>query len=243
MELVWLGFGAFFVVSLAVGVRLVALAVRTGHAPELLIGLGVLGIGPVGFGLQTLAGLAGGYELAETLAATGACATAIGIWAKLTFNQLVYRRESRAALVATGVLALAVAAHLLAQPLLGSFVDATRDIPLMAARGALQSIALGWGSAEAFVYWARLRKRARLGLADPVLVNRFLMWAISAGAAGLGTATGVAASLATGASPLELPAIVASSSAHGFVAAIGMWLAFAPPRAYVAWVSGRRASA
>jgi hypothetical protein len=243
MDLVWVGFGAFFVVSLTVGVRLVALAGRTRRVPELLIGLGVLGIGPVGFGLQTLAGLVKGYELAETLAATGAFATAIGIWAKLAFNWLVYRRESRFAALATGALALTVAVHLLAQPVLGSFTDATESIPLMAMRGALQSIALAWGSAEAFAYWGRLRKRARIGLADPVLVNRFLMWAISAGAAGFGTAIGVAASVAWNASPLQLPAIVASSSAHGFVAALGMWLAFAPPRAYVAWLSGGRAAA
>jgi hypothetical protein len=243
MDFVWVGFGAFFVVSLAVGVRLVTLAAHTRQAPELLIGLGVLGIGPVGFGLQTLAGLVSGYELAETLAIAGACATAIGIWAKLTFNWLVYRRESRAALNATGILAIAVAAQLLAQPMLGSFVEAGENIPLTAARGALQSIALAWGSAEAFAYWGRLRKRARLGLADPVLVNRFLMWAISAAAAGLGTAIGVTASVVSGAGPLQLPSIVASSSAHGFVAAVGMWLAFAPPRAYVAWLSSGRAAA
>ena len=44
MQLVWIGFAAFFVVSLGVGARLLALARRTRQAPELLIGLAVLGI-------------------------------------------------------------------------------------------------------------------------------------------------------------------------------------------------------
>ena len=134
---------------------------------------------------------------------------------------LVYRSASRVAAVATGLLALAVGAQLLAQPMLGSFLAAARNVPLSSARNIIQVIALGWGASEAFAYWARLRKRERLGLADPVLANRFLMWGVSAAAAGLGTAIGVAASLATGRSVLELPAVLASSSAH-HIAAIGI---------------------
>jgi hypothetical protein len=243
MQLVWAGFAAFFVVSLGVGVRLLALALRTRQAPELLIGLAVLGIGPIGFGLQTVASLAGAEEYAEALAATGAAAVALGIWAKLIFNWLVYRRASRVALAVMLTLSLAVAANLLAQPLLGSFLDASRDVALIGARGALQALALAWGAGEAFAYWGNLRRRARLGLADPALVNRFLMWAVSASAAALGTAIGVGASLGNGKAMFASPAVVASSSAHGFVAAFGMWLAFAPPRAYLAWIAGARARA
>jgi hypothetical protein len=243
MTWVWSGFAVFFVVSLCVGLQLLALAHRTRKAPELLIGLAVLGIGPVGFGLMAIAGLPEAGPYAEALAATGAGALAIGLWAKLFFNWLVYRRASRAALAATLALSAAVAAHLLAQPLLGSFVDAMRDIRLGAARGALQVAALAWSAGEAFAHWQRLRRRVRLGLADAVLANRFLMWAGSASAAALGTAVGVAASLATGRATLELPAILASSSALGLAAALGMWLAFAPPRAYVAWISGATARA
>ena len=50
MALVWIGFLAFFVVSFVVGVRLLLLWRQTRQLPELLIGTGVLGIGPVGFG-------------------------------------------------------------------------------------------------------------------------------------------------------------------------------------------------
>ena len=53
--LVWVGFIAFFVVALVVGVRVLMLARRTRELPELLMGIGVLGIGPVGFGLQVAA--------------------------------------------------------------------------------------------------------------------------------------------------------------------------------------------
>ena len=243
LQLVWLGFGAFFVTSLAVGLRLVALWWRTRRAPELLIGLGVLGIGPVGFGLQACAVALWRYPQAEALATAGAAAGAVGLWAKLVFNWSVYRRGSRFAAVALFLLCAGVAAQLLVQPFLGSFLDAARDLEMTALRGGLQVLALGWGAAEALLYWVRMRRRLRLGLADPVVTNRFLLWGLSAAAAGLGTAIGVGYLLATGISPLESPEILASSSAHGFVAAVGMWLAFVPPRPYVRLVAGRRAAA
>ncbi len=50
-----IGFGSFLVASLVVGLRLVLLSRRTGQLPELLIGVGVLGIGPLGFGLSMIA--------------------------------------------------------------------------------------------------------------------------------------------------------------------------------------------
>lgn len=243
MLLVWAGFAVFAAVSLLVGVRLLVLASRTRERPELLIGVAVLGIGPVGFGLQTVAGALETSALAEALAAAGAIAVAVGLWAKLGFNWLVYRRDSALALAATLTLSAVVLAHLVAQPLLGSFLDAVRSVGLSALRGGVQATALAWGAAEALGYWTQLRRRERLGLADPVLVNRFLMWAISAAAAGLGTGLGVAASFATGKGPLELPAVLVSSSAHGLVAALGMWLAFAPPPAYRAWLSRARSAA
>jgi hypothetical protein len=238
MQLVWIGFGVFFLASLGVGLRLLALAGRTRQAPELLIGLAVLGIGPVGFGLQAVAVTVEAPGLAEALATAGAVSVACGLWAKLLFNWLVYRRDSRIALAVCVALAVVVATHLLAQPMRGSFLNGAQSVSFGAVRGALQAAALGWGAVEAVIFWGRLRRRSRIGLAEPALVNRFLMWAISAAAAGIGTAVGVAGSLASGKPPIEIPWVLASSSAHGIVAAIGMWLAFAPPRAYARWVAG-----
>ena len=48
--LILVGFLTFFVVALTVGIRLLLLWGRTRQLPELLMGIGVLGIGPVGFG-------------------------------------------------------------------------------------------------------------------------------------------------------------------------------------------------
>ena len=60
----WIGFGAFFASSLVVGVRLLLLARQTGKLPEFLIGIGVLGIGPFGYGLSMLAFVLASHSLA-----------------------------------------------------------------------------------------------------------------------------------------------------------------------------------
>ncbi len=96
-----------------------------------------------------------------------------------------------------------------------------------------------WGSAEALVYWRKMRRRLRLGLADPVVTNRFFLWGLGAGAAGLGTAIGMVAQLVTGLPPLQMPWITLSSSLHGLTAAVALWLAFVPNQAYLRFIEAR----
>ena len=57
-----IGFGSFLLASLVVGVRLILLSHRTRQLPELLIGVGVLGIGPLGFGLSMIGALPGRWR-------------------------------------------------------------------------------------------------------------------------------------------------------------------------------------
>ena len=93
-----------------------------------------------------------------------------------------------------------------------------------------------WGSAEALVYWRRMERRSQIGLADPAVTNRFLLWGIGAGAAGIGSAVGLSASIVMGQANVEIPWVIMSSSMHGLVAAIALSLAFVPPASYLRWV-------
>jgi hypothetical protein len=240
---VWIGFVAFFVASLACGIRLVALWWKNRELPELLIGLGVLGIGPVGFGFVTIGQLLGADHgaLARVVSGLGVFATSGGVFAKFVFNYKVYhpnRGEVKALVAVVGAVLLA---GFLGQWAGDGFATLTAVDATYLTRSALQIACLLWGAFEALRYWRLMERRQRIGLADPLVTNRFLLWGIGAGAAGVGTAVGVTAQLWTGRPPLEIPAAMLSSSLHGLVAAFAMWFAFLPAERYRRWIEARAA--
>ena len=235
------GFAVFFVASLGVGVRLLLLWRRTRQLPELLIGVGVLGIGPVGFGLSTIAeALRPAHPaVAQAIFAPALLALAIGAISKYLFNWRVYHPSNRAVKRFVWAMAGLAAGVYLADGVVTRFRSPWDLNPGYFARSAFQIGCLLWGSAESLRYWVMMRRRLRLGLADPIVTNRFFLWGLGAGAAGIGTAVGIGMQAVTGVSALEHPGIMLSSSLHGLVAAIAMWLAFVPNARYRRFIEGR----
>jgi len=232
-----IGFLAFFVVALVVGTRLLLLWRRTRQLPELLMGIGVLGIGPIGFGAMTIGTVSmSNPPIANAAFAMGTVAVAVGVLAKCTFNWLVYRRESVIAKIVTCGVGMLLLVVLATQVLDGQWTPTTAMAWDSLSRSFVQVGCLFWGSAESLYYWSRLRRRMTLGLADSVIVNRFLMWGLGAGFAGLGTGIGVTAEIITGIPTLQIPWVVSTSSAFGFAAAVSIYLAFVPPERYVRYV-------
>jgi hypothetical protein len=107
---------------------------------------------------------------------------------------------------------------------------------------------------ESLRYWRMLRRRLRLGLADPVVTDRFLLWAIWAACATLnyvadlasrslywllyGTVQPVPEHLATMVAPTIVVTMVL-----GVVSAVTLFLTFFPSPAYRRWVERRSALA
>lgn len=238
---IWIGFVAFFVVALVVGIRVLLLASRTHELPELLMGIGVLGIGPVGFGLLVVAQqLQASHPLGfQVMVGTASLAISCGVMAKFVFNWRVYHPTSAGARAIAISGGLVLFATLLYSGIAFGFTDVGPMTPQSLIRSGLQVGCLLWGAGESFAYWMKMRRRIRLGLADPVVANRFLMWALGAFAAGWGTAVGTLGQLVTGAEMIRSPWIMASSSLHGLVAAIAIALAFVPPASYLRYIRSR----
>jgi hypothetical protein len=110
--------------------------------------------------------------------------------------------------------------------------------PSYVAQQVLGLLALGWTSWEALRYGRQMRRRLALGLADPVVVDRLLLWG-----GGVGVATLM--SLTTGIARLrgvDLQATLAGAAfvgISGVIAAGSIYLAFFPPAAYARWVARR----
>jgi hypothetical protein len=108
-----------------------------------------------------------------------------------------------------------------------------------------------WAAAESFRYHAALRRRLRIGLAEPALVNRFWLWGAWATATGLLALSELLARIAyvwiTGETQVVLVdrampiivATVAATSTVGSVAVALLWLTFFPSRRYLEWIERR----
>jgi hypothetical protein len=239
--LVAVGFGVFFLVSLAIGLRLLALSSRTGRLPERLIGIGILGIGPAGMGcmLVSAALRSAAPPLSQGVAALALVAIAAGSVAACVFNWKVFRPDSAAA--RAWVFATALLYGLAFGLELGTtgFADPLRPGLGGRAVSALCTVNLLWGAWESLLYYALMRRRLRIGLADPLVANRFLVWGLGIGSAGVGSLLSVGIQQATGLSMSELPGLTLSNSLFGLASAVLMWLAFVPPASWKRYIQSQ----
>jgi hypothetical protein len=98
-------------------------------------------------------------------------------------------------------------------------------------------IAYVWCFAEATAYYANMRKRARHGLADPIVTNRVLLWsgyAVCGAVTELVYMVAIAVGASVGAYPFIFDAIMIVTTAAGSLLVV---LAFFPPPIYLRWVA------
>jgi hypothetical protein len=232
-----IGGGAYCVVAFVIGLRLMGLSARTRELPELLIGTAVLFLAGVGYPLSAAARQAPGLADA-TRAALGAGAglvAAAGLVANTAFTHTLFRQGVGWAKALVLGIGLGTAALFVVQSIPGGWARGDRFwsiLPLLIA------VSYGWAFVECGRYHRLLRRRLRLGIADPVVTNRFGLYAAATGLALLTNLVGSAfwwlhVEMIT--SPLggTLLFVLGTSSS------VLMMLAFLPPRAYLAWVRAR----
>lgn len=237
VEISVLGFAAFVLASLVVGVRLLLLAGRTRELPELTIGLTLLLLGGIG-SLLAIASQTGAERLGSALpwvVASGIfCINTGGITLWL-FTWRTFRPTSRwaLALVVLGGMAAVggFAGHGLG-PGFGTVSPA--EVGIWHWIGfASRSLPFLWTSIEAWLYYRAMRRRARLGLAEPLVANRLLLWAM-ASACVFAIFAMVTVVMVGGRAP-QFGIIFTLRSVLGLVTAGLVWLAFFPPRFYRSW--------
>lgn len=223
-----IGFGSFVLASAVVGLRLLRIALRTGQTPEFAIGTALFAGGGVGYGLVVLAFAAQAFPLSVvpiavlggTLCASfGAVALAFGVWR-------IFRPRQRWPLAVVGGIAAVLALSLAAR--VAQLAQVPASTPVFWSFTAGSAAAYLWSAIESLRFHALMRRRLRIGLGDPAIAARFLLWGVSACAAlGIHLCSAINRHL----DPSTLPAaLVGIQSGFGLVAAAGIWLAFFPPR-------------
>jgi hypothetical protein len=178
----------------------------------------------------------------------------LGMTGIALFTQRVFRPRSRAARGCVAALAGVMALGFAGVAAIGRFeVQVVPSWPYWISVVARWT-PMAWMAAESIAYWKTLDKRRRVGLADPLLVNRFLLWGAWAGTICLLQLSDPAARLwyvaATGSADAwnaerGLPiiqTIVALTSVLGAIAAAVLVLAFFPTPRYRRWIAARAAA-
>jgi hypothetical protein len=223
------GQAAFIAASLTLGAKLVLLWRRTREVPELAIGLSFL----LGGGVAYLAWLALAVGVARGASAAllgpvlllGLVCTCLGAIANGVGIARIFRPDARWPLPCLGGLALWMAGA----AGVGA-VSAPERASVAFWAGILAILPIyGWAAGEALVLARTLHRRARLGLADPVVVNRIAQWGVSGVIVVLMTSFSFASRLLHG--PVMPPWVSALNAGLGVVAAAAIWLGFFPPRA------------
>ncbi|MCP3983442.1 MAG: hypothetical protein GY723_03585 [bacterium] len=255
--MIFLGPLLVFFLFIAPGIRLLTLASRTGQSPEFWGGLYFVGAS-IGLSGRVLGSSLLGTqpELADSINVIGHVAFASGTIAMTIFTLRVFHPSERGAQnLAWAIIAaiLATSAH----TLIGGYASMENSYSMVATNLA-RLLPTSWAFYESVRFWRAMRRRDNLGLADPVVTNRFLLWSIWTGAVTalplIALAFRLIVIVTLGNEPderllgTELAAVLLRligvfSVTIASLAATALTLAFFPPAAYLKRVRGRTVSA
>jgi hypothetical protein len=95
-----------------------------------------------------------------------------------------------------------------------------------------------WSAAEALYRHTLARRRLAVGLAEPVVADRFLLWGIF-GLAAAGVVAANALGVLLGENLSTSPVVLLPMAVFGLAASAAIYLAFVPPAPYLRWVEAR----
>lgn len=175
----------FSVLAIVIGVRLITLSRRTQRVPERSLGLGFIGTAGLGYGLLMFAMIgkrAAGWDDAPSyyswLLMLGWVFHNLGVLFMLDFVHRVFRPDEGWARTLKYTMGLVLWVGWLADMSTGGLA-ATRPSHFYWVAFAVIGTYPLWTAVEAYRYWGLMRKRVALGLADPLVANRFLLWTIA----------------------------------------------------------------
>lgn len=234
-----LGLLAFLVASLTVGVRLLRLGLRTRGLPELTIGTGFVVGAVVGYVPETVV-LSTDWlspEGEQLILSVTQVAIRLAALSILLFTWRVFRPDARWAGGLAGLLSACLVVSYVAFPSTQIYAQSTTERLWYDLFAVSRSLCLAWGAIESLLYYAGARKRLRLGLSDPLVCNRFLMWGIGLSATSMLMASTLLAPLA-GVDPAAASWVLLESLL-GLIGAISIFLTFFPPPVYQRFVTQR----
>jgi hypothetical protein len=231
----------YTIASFVVGLRLILRSRQSRGVPELLIGLTYFTAPGIGYPIAVLGRMLPEHSDRLVAVMIGQPLIVFGCCSFMFFNAKVFRPGAAwAMLVATlGALVLVVGGAITVWG-----YASTADAALVTARssigtGTMLTVlggAYAWTAFEGFRYRGMMKKRQAIGLADPMVANRFLLWGF-AGLVSMAWNAISAAYLLAGHNIGVHPVPVLTTSLGGLVCTVLQVLIFMPPGWYARWIT------
>jgi hypothetical protein len=228
------------IVYLIVGARLLRLASRTGETPERLLA-----------GLFIASGLSYVIYISPIIVKLDSLWTPLNFAGRVAYlpapvllaaftRQLFRREDPWAAWLVVGTAALLVAG-VAGSALGGDWEGFSLGGGWFWLEWVGYTVPFGWAGAEAFGQYRQARRRLALGLCDPLICNRLLLWSLFA-TMQLCVSLAILAQYAS----YEQQSLFSATwdTVVGVLEILSIapiWLAFFPPAAYRRWIAGGEA--
>jgi hypothetical protein len=231
---------AYTILSLVVGGRLIRRGLPARALPELLMGLAYFLAPGLGYPMVVGAAAVPGSALSTWLLGVGHTLIALGCAFFFFFNARVFRGQSALARTFAGacssVLAIASFEMVHGRVAVGvEYLEMASVRSAMVTMLAVLGIMYSWTAFEGFRHHGLMRKRARVGLGDPVVANRFLLWGC-AGSFQVVADCFSALSLYRGADMSSDATSILATSLVGVANSVLLVLIFMPPARYIRWL-------
>lgn len=246
-----------------VGARLLRMPSEERFSPERLLGVYLL-VGlllggllvSVAYGAWSTQGEAESTGALTGLHAVGQVLMSVGYLCVIGFTWRTFHRDAVWARWCAAALASVLAVSLCGRAFSEGFAISIDPGPYHWLAYAVRIAGLGWMGAMAFRYWRQMKKRLALGLADPMVVNRFALWGLFAVGTILSALSepiarvvyhltaGDGVSSAESITKLGGPIIEMAlflTSISGALTVAALFLTFFPTKAYSRWVRSTEA--
>lgn len=232
---------AYTIASAIVGVRLLLRASRSHGVPELLAGISYVAAPALGYPMVIVASMLANRAIAIPIYVVGEILLVSGCCCFLFFTTKVFRPGAAWAvwMAAFGSAVLLWSGYAITRAYLSSTdpleIAAHARLGLTAMVSVL-ALSYVWTALEGLRYYRMMRKRMALGLADPVVTNRFFLWTCS-GLTSVAWISFTAVMLAAGANLATNPLNVSATCAGGLANTVFLLLIFMPPASYTRWIT------
>jgi hypothetical protein len=223
-------------VYLVAGIRLTRLSMRTGEAPERLLGITFL-VWSFSYLFWQLAIALGNESLVTPLSFISRLATETGLITFALFLRTVFRKQERWALWLVAIVALCSVVGIAGSLRVGDW-ESTRPLSnpwywVEAGSGLISTL---WMGIEGVAQYVKARQRLRFGLCERLVCNRYLLWSVTAVAWLVLEVVVAVNDITFERTGVWLPTLDALLGAFELLGIALIWFVFFPPTAYRRWL-------